>query len=49
MPLLQVVGVQEEIGVSVGIEDRALGATNSLRHKRLVENGIAKFDSAGLG
>jgi len=49
MPLLQVVGVQEETGVGVGIEDRALGAANSLCHKRLVENGRAKIDSAGLG
>ena len=49
MPLLQVVGVQEEIGVGVGIEDRALGAANSLCHKQLVENGITKSDSFGFG
>jgi len=49
--LLQVLrtGVQEEIAVGIGIEDRALSAANSVCDERLVEDGIAKFDFVGLG
>jgi len=32
---------------SIGIQDCALGATNALRDKGLVKNGIAESDSAG--
>jgi hypothetical protein len=51
LPLLQVLrrGVQEEIAVGIGIENRALSAANSVCDERIVKDGIAKFDLLGLG
>lgn len=50
MSLLQVVSIcfQEEVTVSVWIEDRALSAANPLCDKRLGEDGIAELNFPGL-
>ena len=49
MPLIQFVriGIQEEIAVCLGIQNRALGAADSVCNEGLLENGIPKFKSIG--
>jgi len=50
MPLIQFIraGIQEEIGVCVGIQNCALGAADSVCDEGLLENGIPEFNSVGL-
>ena len=49
-PLIQSVrtGIQEEIGVCVGIQNCALSAADPVCDEGLLENGIPKFNTLGL-